>query len=468
MRRRGIASGTDTNTEAGRPKRERGSLAEFRPLLLLAVTVFIDLLGFGIILPNLPQYIELAVGENHKQAAFIGAMLASSYSFAQFLCAPFWGRYSDKVGRRPVILISLLGVSAAYILFGIAGSHLWLLFAARLLAGFLSSASIGVAFAYVADVTRPEKRAQGLGLLGACFGLGFMTGPAVGGLLGHYNLALPAFVAAGLALVNWGFTVRFLPESLTPEKRAELAKAAGNATQATASLLWRVVSGPAGVFFVLTFFVTLGFAAMEQIFSFYLLQVFSGPDQPLRVTNANQPLVTGTILGGAGIVSIIIQGGLVGRLVPRFGEGVLARAGIAFLFAGFVFFPFASTVYKLAFGPLVLLFVGRALVAPVLSAIVSRKANLGQGLTLSTSQSFDSLARTVGPLMAGALFYKVDPKAPYFASALFMGVALLIAFVVRKEMILPKEAGPNKISGVQGDGVKGDVPDLSDAEKFAL
>ena len=459
--RRGTA-GAGSGAGGGRPKRERGSLAEFRPLLLLAVTVFIDLLGFGIILPNLPQYIELAVGKNHQNAAFIGSLLAASYSFAQFLCAPLWGRYSDKVGRRPVILISLLGVAGAYVLFGIAGPHLWLLFAARLLAGFLSSASIGVAFAYVADVTRPEKRAQGLGLLGACFGLGFMTGPAVGGLLGHFNLALPAFVAAGLALVNWAFTVRFLPESLTPEKRKALAEAAGAATQATASLLWRVVTGPAGVFFILTFFVTLGFAAMEQIFSFYLLEVFSGPNQPLRVTNDNQPLVTGTILGGAGVVSIIIQGGLIGRLVPRFGEGLLARIGIFFLFVGFALFPLASTVYKLAFGPLVFLFVGRALVAPVLSAIVSRKANLGQGLTLSTSQSFDSLARTVGPLMAGTLFYQVNPKAPYVLSAGFMAIALVIAFVVRKEMILPKdEADTDRASGVQGEDFSGDVPDAA-------
>ena len=129
--------------------------------------MFIDLLGFGIILPNMPQYIETAVGPDHRHAAAIGGLLAASYSFTQFLFAPLWGRYSDRAGRRPVILLSLAGVAGAYTLFGLAGEHLWMLFAARLLAGVLSSASIGVAFAYVADVTTPENRARGIGLLGA-------------------------------------------------------------------------------------------------------------------------------------------------------------------------------------------------------------------------------------------------------------------------------------------------------------
>ena len=282
-----------------------------------------------------------------------------------------------------------------------------------------------------------------------------MTGPAVGGILGHFSLALPAFVASGMALVNFAFTLRFLPESLTPEKRAALADETGGEAQSTTSLLLRVIQGPAGFLFGLTFFVTLGFAAMEQIFSFYLLQHF-----PSEVTKENQPIVTGCILGGAGIVSIIIQGGLIGRLVPRYGEATLARIGIALLGLGFAFFPFASTVLKLAFGPLVLLFMGRALVAPVLSSLVSRKANLGQGLTLSTSQSFDSLARTVGPLMAGALFYRVNPAAPYVLSSALMGVALCIAIVKRADMVLPKDTG-EKTSGVQGEGVSGDVPSSS-------
>lgn len=402
--------------------------AVFRPLLLLAVTVFIDLLGFGMVLPNMPQYIETAVGRDHAYAASIGGLLAASYSFTQFLCAPLWGRYSDRAGRRPVILLSLLGVAAAYALFGLAGEHLWILFAARLIAGVLSSASLGVAFAYVADVTTPENRARGLGLLGACLGLGFVFGPAFGGLLGGIHLGLPAFVAAGMALVNFVFTLRFLPESLSREARRD---AAGDAGRYSPALLLRVTRGPAGFLFVLTFLITLGFSALEQTFSFYLLSVF-----PEAVTNRNQPAISGMILGLAGVAAILVQGGLIGRLVGRFGEGRIALAGITLMVIGFLLFPAPRQVWALAAGPMLVLSVGRALAAPTLSALVSRKAELGQGLTLSTAQSFDALARTVGPIFGGFLFARVDAAAPYLSAAIILTVALLLALSKRQEMAL--------------------------------
>jgi MFS family permease len=405
-------------------ERQQVDWSAFRPLLLLSITVFIDLLGFGIILPNLPQYVELAVGPNHSNAAFIGALLAASYSFTQFLVAPFWGRYSDTVGRRPVILISLLGVGGAFILFGFAGSQLWMLFAARLLAGVLSSASIGVSFAYVADVTPPDKRAMGLGLLGACFGLGFMMGPAVGGILGHFNLALPAFVAAGMALVNFVFTWKYLPESLSAEERQRLAN---QPRQNPATLLGRVITGRAGFLFVLTFLITFGFSALEQIFSFYLLEA-------MKVPPKDQPLISGLILGIAGLCGIVVQGGLIGMLVSRFGEATIVRAGIVLMLIGFATFALPKDLSSFIAGPMMLLALGRPLSGPSLSSLVSRKADLGQGLTLSVSQAFDALARTVGPLVAGYLFWQVSPATPFYVSAGAMGVALLITLVKSREM----------------------------------
>jgi MFS family permease len=411
-----------------------------RPLLLLALTVFIDLLGFGIIIPNLPRYIETAVGNDHRLAASVGGLLAASYSFTQFLFAPLWGRYSDRVGRRPVLLLSLLGVAASFTLFGLAGRHLWMLFAARLLAGVLSSASIGVAFAYVADVTTPENRARGLGLLGACFGLGFLFGPAIGGELSRVSLGMPAFVAAGMALVNFVFTLRFLPESLSVEAR-EKARALGGGGYSF-GLLLRVVRGPAGFLFALTFLVTLSFTALEQTFGFYLLSVRS-----FGVTDATQPVVTGRLLGLMGLIVIVVQGAMIGRLVDRFGEGVIALWGIALMVLGFLLFPLPRELWALAAGPMIPLGLGSALTRPALSTLVSHRGELGQGLTLSTSSSFDSLARTVGPVLGGWLFYTFGPSAPYQVAAFVMAAALLLGFARRAELLARAPVG-NPVQGV--------------------
>lgn len=411
--------------------RSSDSGSVFRPILLLAVTVFIDLLGFGIILPNLPRYIDLAVGQTTADAAFVGGLLGASYSLTQFLCAPLWGRYSDKAGRRPVILLSLLGVGIAYIFFGLSNGHLWMLFAARLLAGLLSSASIGVAFAYVADVTTPENRAKGMGLLGACFGLGFMMGPTLGGLLGKFSLGLPAFVAAGMALLNFFFSVRFLPESLSKEERVR--RAAEQEHLPFPALARQVLTGPTAGLYALSFVSIFGFAAIEQVFGFFLLArgiAVGGAD-------GNLPERFGYIMGFVGIIGIIIQGGLIGRLVPRFGEGKLAQLGMLILIGGYIAITLPRSWGIGIFLCAIPLSAGRSLMGPAISALISRKSNLGQGLNLSIQQSFDALARTVGPLTAGALFKQFGPTMPYYFSAGLTVAALLMALAVPSILMLP-------------------------------
>ena len=399
---------------------KRTDMATFRPLLLLAVTVFIDLLGFGLILPNLPQYIEAAVGRNHQNAAFIGGLLAASYSLTQFICAPFWGSYSDRAGRRPVILISLLGVGLAYLLFGFSNGHLAMLFAARLLAGLLSSASIGVAFAYVADVTTPENRAMGMGLLGACFGLGFAFGPVLGGLLGHYYLPLPAFVAAGMALANFVLSWFLLPESLTREAREKLR----NVKRLPYLALMRQVLGdPAAPLFLVTFILTFGFAAIEQAFGFFLMARGIADE-------TNQSLRQAYLLGAVGVIGIILQGGLVGPLVKRYGEGLLIRLGLAILVVGYVLLLRPREWGVMIFVATAFVGVGRSLIGPAASALISKRAKVGQGLILSSSQGFDALARTVGPLTAGALFARFGPSAPYIFSAVLTVIALIVTFAI--------------------------------------
>jgi multidrug resistance protein len=405
-----------------------GFKAILRPILLLALTVFIDLLGFGIILPNLPQYIEHAVGGDHAQAAWVGSWLAASYSLSQFICAPAWGRYSDRAGRRPVILLSLIGIAISYVLFGLSNGHLWMLFAARLAAGFLSSASIGVSFAYVADVTTPQNRAKGMGILGACFGLGFMFGPALGGWLGQISLSLPAYVAAGLALLNFVASSFLLPESLTQAERTQLS---AQEKVPFLRLLTQVMSGSAGRLFGISFLLTFGFAAMEQVFGFFLLA--RGIATP-----ANQPQRMGTILAVVGLVGIIVQGGLLGRMVKRFGEGPVAQLGLAILTIGYIVLLIPREYGLMIFLTTLPLSAGRSFAGTSISALISRKANLGQGLTLSVSQSLDALARTVGPLTAGWLFRTFGPTMPYQFAAILTVVALVVTFLVPSILALPK------------------------------
>lgn len=406
-----------------------GFKAVLRPILLLALTVFIDLLGFGIILPNLPLYIKQAVGQSAGDAAFMGGLLAASYSLTQFLCAPFWGRYSDRVGRRPVILISLLGVGVAYIFFGLSNGHLWMLFTARLLAGVLSSASIGVAFAYVADVTTPQNRAKGMGLLGACFGLGFMMGPAIGGFLGKVSLSLPAYVAAGMALANFFLSSRLLPESLSPEERARLSAAD---RPGTLEQLRRVLTGPTIGLYALSFISILGFAAIEQAFGFFLLARGIATDK-------NLPERFGIIMAFVGIVGIIVQGGLIGRFVTRLGEGTVARIGMAVLVVGYIALTLPREWSWLVFLPTIPLSGGRSMMGPAISALITRKSTEGQGLNLSVQSSFDALARTIGPLLAGWLFKTFGPTMPYYFSAGITVVALVITVAVPSILTLSQD-----------------------------
>ena len=404
-----------------RPRTRRPADPEFRrvlrPILLLALTLFIDLLGFGILLPNLPQYVERAAGGDHARGAFYGGLLGMSYSLMQFACAPFWGRWSDRAGRRPVILISLAGVSAAYVLFGLADGRLWVLFAARILAGILSSASIGVAFAYVADVTPPQHRAKGLGLLGACFGLGFTFGPVIGGFLGQIHLALPAFVAAGMAAANLAASWIWLPESLTAEARQSQT---GRDIAGFRTWFSQVLGDPAARLVLVNFLVVLGFAAVEQVFGFFLMARGIA-------TSANQPLRMALLMGAVGMVGIVIQGGLIGPLVGRWGEVRVLLGGLIVLAAGLLFLTVPTTWGPAIFIASMMLSAGRSLASPAASALISRRTRLGQGTIQSASQSVEALARTLGPLSAGWLFERMGPAFPYHVSALWTFVAIGVA-----------------------------------------
>jgi MFS family permease len=419
------------NKENGSSKVDDGFKAILKPILLLAFTLFIDLLGFGIILPNLPQYVEADpwVGDDHARGALIGSWLGASYSVTQFIFAPIWGRYSDKAGRRPVILISLIGVAFAYMLFGLSSGRLWMLFAARILAGVLSSASIGVSFAYVGDVTTPQNRAKAMGILGVCFGLGFAVGPVFGGILGKSNIAIPAYVAAAMSLINFIFAVKMLPESLSEEARRKLA---ATVRESGLALIRRVMKDPAAPLFIINFVMVFGFAAIEQIFGYFLMArgIASRDNQSMRLAY---------IMGFVGLAGIVVQGGLIGPVVKRFGEGMVVRIGLAILALGYVLLLFPT---KWGAGIVIASMVmsaGRSLISPATTALISRKTQVGQGLIQSTSASFEALARATGPLVAGFLFSTIGPTAPYTTSAGLTVVALILTFMIAGSVALPKD-----------------------------
>jgi MFS family permease len=383
----------------------------------LFLTVFLDLLGFGLVIPFLPGLARrLGAGD------FVATIPGAIFSVMQFVFIPIWGRLSDRVGRRPVLLWSIFASAAGMAMLGLAPT-LVLVIAARAFSG-IATANIAVAQAYIADVTPPEKRAGGMVIIGIAFGLGFILGPFAGGELSRFALlgreeTLPAFVAAGLSAVNFLFALRTLPESLPPERRG---RAPRRAVPIDLAAFRAAVAVPGiGAAVAINFLFILWFAGMEQTFRLFTADRFG-------MSNA----ATGRVFGLVGIVSMVVQGGLVRRLAPRVGESRLVFAGLLVQSAAFALLG-ASPL--LGGGALAALYTSAALIAagnglaqPSLPAFASRRATgTTQGLTLGTLQSASALARAVGPLVGGALYRWVDPPAPYFAGAIGLLVAAIIA-----------------------------------------
>ena len=293
------------------------------PLLVIFITVFIDLVGFGIVIPVLPYYAEgTRFGATPSQVG----LLFASYSVMQLIFSPVLGRLSDKYGRRPVLLFSLLGTAAGFLVLGMAGA-LWMLFVGRIIDG-ISGGNISTAQAYIADVTTEENRAKGMGLIGAAFGLGSVFGPAIGGILSRWGINVPFLFAGGLALANALLLYFVLPETITPDHPARVSAATGRGwNQLVQSLRNRRLG------FVLTiyFLSIVAFSIMTAVFSLFML---------FRL--GYDPWHSGWVFAFVGIISATIQGGLIGKMVKRFGEFALVIAG-AFLFATSLFLtPFVS------------------------------------------------------------------------------------------------------------------------------
>src|SRR5437016_2211127 len=397
------------------------------PLLFIFITIFIDLVGFGIVIPVLPFYAEgTKFGATPREVG----LLFASYSFMQLIFAPVLGRLSDKYGRRPILLISLLGTSLGFLILGFA-TTLWMLFLGRIIDG-ISGGNISTAQAYIADVTTKENRAKGMGLIGAAFGLGFVFGPAIGGILSRWGVNVPFLFAGGLAFANAILLYFTLPETVTPDHPARVSAASGRGWQ---QLVVALREPRLAYVLAIYFLGIVAFSMMTATFSLFMM---------FRL--GYDAFHNGWVFAFVGIISAIIQGGLIGKLVKRFGEPLLIIVGALLFSASLFAIPFVT----LASGLTALLAlgaataIGQALSAPSLSSLASKTASAGeQGGVLGVMQSVASLARAVGPSLAAVLIYSAIAHVGYdgipqkmsdasilrtfWAAAIIQFVGLLIA-----------------------------------------
>jgi multidrug resistance protein len=389
------------------------ALSRRRALIPVFVTVLLDLIGFGMIIPQLPFYAQTF----HATPAQVGWLFAS-YSLMQLLCAPLLGRLSDRVGRRPVLLVSIAGSVAAYLLFAFSPSFGWLL-VSRALAG-IAAGNYGIAQAYVADVTSPAERSKSMGMVvGAAFGLGFVLGPALGAILSHFGPKVLPLTAAGLSAVNLAAALFWLKESLPPEARGQV-----HGTWFEPRLLiesWR--NPPVRGLMLLAFLVTFCFSMMETTLALYCQARF-GFDMK----------ETGWLFVYVGMLLVVVQGVLVGRLVKRFGERRLILDSILVMAAGLALLPISANPWLLL-PALSLLALGSGLHNPSSLGLLSLLTDAGeQGGVSGIYRSYGALARTLGPLAGPWMFQEVGLRSPFWAAGGLMLITFLIGWDLLRRM----------------------------------
>lgn len=375
------------------------------PLLLIFMTVFIDLMGFGLVIPILPTYAQ----QLHASDFMVGLLIAS-YSIMQFLFTPFWGRLSDRIGRRPVLLISLAASFVGYLIWGFSTSLIWL-FASRIVAGF-GNANIAVAQAYIADITTKENRARGMGMVGAAFGLGFVLGPALGCLLVQNGLGFVGFVAAGFSLVDLILTFFLLPE---PKERGTF----GNDRFGLGIDFYikNVTSAKLRVSFLIFFISTFAFANMEATLVLLTSKLYNwGPKE------------NGLLFVYIGILIVIVQGGMIRQLTKKYSEKKLITVGSFLVAAGLFLTPVTNSWMVLALA-MTLLSIGSGINNPCNQSIISKLApEETVGGVLGLGQSVSTLGRIFGPIVGCALFEKLGYLSPYIAGGLCMIIVVALSF----------------------------------------
>ena len=452
-------------------------------LLLLFLTLFFVMLGFGIIIPNLAYYAE-DIGATPTEIA----VLMSIYSGMQLLFAPLWGRLSDKQGRKPAILFGLFGNAVALVGFGLAKSYVWL-FIARGAAGVASAAVLPAVMAYVADVTTEEERGSGMGLMGAAMGLGFILGPALGGIMGRHDV--PFFVAGGLSLLTFLFAMFLLPESLPVRKRGFKPRLPGGRDavrkrgfkprlpgardveprlsgehdmesrlsgehDAEARLSgehdaeprlgdgahhkwvspreifrWTTLKSPLNSLFLVAFFTTFSFAGLEATFPLFIEKGWNYGQREM-----------GWMFAIIGVIVVPLQGGLLGRLINRFGERRLILVGMVLNAVGMALLSgpswFAPTSFLMLASYLTIAGIGNQLIRPTNTSWISKQTHIGQGTAIGIMDAFLSLGRILGPLLGGWLYEQDAYPYPVLAGILLIATVCLYIPLRRIRYDAPK------------------------------
>ncbi|WP_099361021.1 MFS transporter [Fredinandcohnia onubensis] len=370
-----------------------------KALPILFAVMFLVYVGFGIIIPVIPFYAE-DLGASPTELGLLMAV----YSLMQFLFAPMWGRISDRIGRKPVIMIGILGLAISFFLMALS-TELWMLFAARIIGGFLSAANMPTVMAYAADITSEEDRGKGMGVIGASIGLGFIFGPAIGGIFSKTDLQMPFYIAGTLSLLTFFLVMIVLKESLSKEQRHPKDRKRPG--------LLKALNGPESVLFFLSLFITLSLSGLEATFAY-----FAAEKAGLGTTEL------GYIFMIMGLAGAIVQGGLVGRLTKRFGEGFVIQIGIFVSAVGFFLILFTkdfvtAAIYLTIFG------VGNGIIRPAVSALLTKRSKTGHGSVTGLLSSFDSLGRILGPILGG-LLYTISMGLPYISGIFLSAVAFIL------------------------------------------
>ena len=385
-------------------------------LMILFFTMVVVLMGFGMVIPILPFYIE-AFGATGKDLG----ILLSIFSIMQFIFAPIWGSLSDRYGRKPILMIGVLGNAISLLLFGLS-TQLWMMFAARALGGILSSATLPTAMAFISDSTDEEHRGGGMGVIGAAMGVGMVFGPAIGGWMTDISLSAPFFLGAGLSVFALLMMFFLLPESLPADKRDMDISLKGPQF----ADMGKAIVGPMGIIFFMAFIVSFAMTNFEGIFSLFADYRFG--------FDAKQ---VGTIMAVVGFIGALVQGLLTGPATRNLGEENVIKISLIGSVIGFLIMliPKEGLGIYLSVGFFVLF---NSMLRPAIASLISKRADSNQGIAMGLNNAFMSAGRIIGPVWAGYLFdYNIS--APYLSGGLVMLISFIISMFYLKHQKLVKQ-----------------------------